>query len=344
MSDQSPSTYWQFDQEAEEEAQGTRREPAGTSTPANPKDAGGTWRTPVASPPDAAALQVSPPPIVRPARTRHRHTLLNTLLALLAVVLLGVAGSVSGFGVSRVVGHHGQVGASPRLPGLGQVRVATPRLFKTAHPSASPTPRPTPVGPTPRPQAVILAQDDFQRPNQALWGDASDGSTWGGDANASAVFAIVDGTGQERGGQGFFNAILGPLVANEEVVYSGSVSHFDNLRDNLGAVLRWTDGNHYYKAYLDGVQLVLIKRVAGVVTRLGAVRFPAQGGVRYSLRFRVVGTQLLVRAWPARGTEPGTWMIAASDGELASGFGGLRALLEPGITITVTTFVERSIA
>jgi hypothetical protein len=197
--------------------------------------------------------------------------------------------------------------------------------------------------PTPVPQPVILGQDSFARPDQQFWGMASNGSTWSGDANSSQVFSIAGGSGQVSGGQGFFNAILGPQTANEEVFYSGSVSHFDATRDNLGAVLRWTDNDHYYKAYFDGASLILIKRAAGVVTRLGAVPFAAQDGVSYSLRFRATGAHLLVRAWPSAGPEPGGWMITATDSTLASGFGGLRVLLEPGITVTVTRFQERSV-
>ncbi len=62
------------------------------------------------------------------------------------------------------------------------------------HPSPSPTVTMTPP-PSPTPGS-ILAQDTFQRPNQALWGTASDGHTWGGDANTVSVFSIVNTTGR----------------------------------------------------------------------------------------------------------------------------------------------------
>ena len=347
--DQLPSSYWTFDSDSEQDAQVEPGAGSSASTPVvvsstvQQADRSGAWQTPAASSPTAAMPpQASSPLPPQPGRPHRRHSLLRILLLLLAVVLLGVAGSASGFQVSRLVNQRGQAGASPTA-NLGQVPTTPPRVTPAATPthlpSASPTPRPSPT-----PQAVVLAQDDFQRPNQALWGNASDGSVWGGDANTAPVFSIGAGTGRVRGGQGFFNAILGPRAANEEVVYSGSVSHFDNLRDNLGAVLHWTDDNNYYKAYFDGASLILIKRVAGVVTRLGAVPFPAQDGVSYSLRFRAVGSQLLVRAWQSEASEPGTWMIAASDSVLPTGLGGLRVLVEPGITITVAMFQERSIA
>jgi hypothetical protein len=350
--DQLPSSYWTFDSAPEQDAQ---QEPAAGSSGSHPvivssapqaDDVRGAWQTPVVSSLSAATIpQASSPLLPQPGRRRLGHSLLRILLVLAAVVLLGVAGSVSGFQVSRLVNHRGQTTPSANL---GQVPTTPPRVSPAATPTRLPSPSPqptlTPVVPSPTPQAVILAQDDFQRPNQALWGNASDGSVWGGDANTAPVFSIVAGKGLVTGGTGFFNAILGSREASEEVVFSGSVSHFDNLRDNLGAVLRLSDDNNYYKAYFDGASLILIKRVAGVVTRLGAVPFPAQDAVRYSLRFRVVGSRLLVRAWQSEDAEPATWMIQAVDSQLSTGFGGLRVLVEPGITITVAMFQERSIA
>jgi hypothetical protein len=352
--DQLPSSYWQFDPASEQDVQGESGAGSSGSTPVvvastvQRGDKSGAWQTPAASSLPSAMPPQAPSPLPpQPGRPRRRHSLLRILALLLVVVLLGVAGSASGFQLNRLVNQRGQAGASPTA-NLGQVPTAPPRVTPAATPTklppASPQPSPTNAVPTPTPQAVILAQDDFQRPNRDLWGNASDGSAWGGDANTAPVFSIVAGTGRVTGGAGFFNALLGPRAANAEVVYSGSVSHFDNLRDNLGAVLRFSDNDNYYKAYFDGAQLILIKRVAGVVTRLGAVPFPAQDGVSYSLRFRAVGSHLLVRAWPTGGTEPGSWMIAASDSALAAGFSGLRVLVEPGITITVAMFQERSIA
>ncbi len=350
--DQSPSSYWQFDSDPEQDVQeavGAGATVAPTvviSAAAQPVSATPHSGSPTARELASAIAPQASPPIAQPGRQRRRHSLLSILLPLLAVVLLVAVGSASGFQVNQMVRQRGQADASPTVK-LGQVPTTprvTPAATRTLRPSASPTPMPTAVVPSPTPQVVILAQDDFQRPNQALWGNASDGSHWGGDANTSPVFSILAGTGCVRGGQGFFSAILGPRTVNEEVVSSGLVSHFDNQRDNLGVVLRWTSNDSYYKAYLDGAALILIKRVAGKVFRLGAVPFFAQGGVSYSLRFRAAGSQLQVRAWPRASAEPNTWMIMANDSALASGFGGLRVLMEPGIIMSMTMFQERSIA
>ncbi|TMD40799.1 MAG: hypothetical protein E6I90_14410, partial [Chloroflexi bacterium] len=54
------------------------------------------------------------------------------------------------------------------------------------------------TGSMPSPTAMtasVLAQDTFQRNNQRLWDTASDGQTWGGNANSSQSFAIDGQTG-----------------------------------------------------------------------------------------------------------------------------------------------------
>jgi hypothetical protein len=281
------------------------------------------------------------PSLGRSPSKAHHSSLVRIVALLVLVALLGGVSSASGFGFSTTTHTHNQASQSP-APTASRRQTLPGSPTAILRSSLAPTPRPTQTSrpsPTAVPPPVILAQDDFQRPNQTLWGSASDGSVWGGDANTAPVFSIVAGAGRITGGQGFFNAILGPRTVSE-VVTSGSVSHFDSQRDNLGAVLRWSNDANYYKAYLDGAQLVLIKRVAGTVTRLGAVPFSARDGASYSLRFRILGSQLQVRAWPSPEGEPTTWMITASDRTLAFGFAGLRVMLENGVTVTVTAYRE----
>lgn len=188
--------------------------------------------------------------------------------------------------------------------------------------------------------AALLAQDLFARPDQVLWGRTADGMVWGGDANSNPAFAIQGGSGTITGGVGFFTALLGPNEASAQEEISASLSRFDGGHENFGAVLRYSDGN-YYKAYLDGAQLVLMKRVGGKSVTLGALPFTARDGVSYTIRFRALGAQLSARAWLASAAEPGTWMVTATDGSLSQGVGGLRVLLERGSVARVTAISER---
>ena len=193
----------------------------------------------------------------------------------------------------------------------------------------TPSPSPTP--------GSTLALDTFQRPNQAHWGTASDGHTWGGDANTASVFSIVNNTGQVSNSTTSYSALLGPVATNAEVVFTGSMSSYSN--NNLGAALRWTDGNNWYKAYINGASLVVQKKVAGATTILGSVPFAATSNTSYTLRFRVVGTTLYAKVWQTVATEPTNWMIMVTDTTFSSGFCGLRMLAQGGATASYTSFL-----
>ncbi len=198
----------------------------------------------------------------------------------------------------------------------------------TLSPSPSVTPSPT--------AGVTLAQDTFQRANQTYWGTASDGQKWGGDANSSQVFSIVGNSGQLANGYTSYSAVLGPTATNAQILFSGSMSSFNNT--NMGAVLRWTDGNNWYKAYIDGANLVIQKKVNGSTTILNETAFVAQAGISYTLRFSVVGSTLSAKVWQTGSSEPGNWMATATDSTFQSGYCGLRILVQNGTTAHITAF------
>jgi hypothetical protein len=207
---------------------------------------------------------------------------------------------------------------------------------KTATPGASTTP--TTNG------AVVLAKDTFQRAAQIFWGTASDGRVWGGDANSIEVFSITTGAGQIDHAQGTFNAVLGGLNTNAEVLVSASVNQFvAGGKVNVGAVLCWSNANNWYKALIDGTNLQLLSRVNGVTTSLAVMPFPAKGGVTYNLRFRAVGANLFVRAWQSGQPEPATWMLTVATTALTQGMGGVRVLVQTTTVVRVTSFLETSV-
>jgi hypothetical protein len=201
---------------------------------------------------------------------------------------------------------------------------------------------PSHIAPVRTPAATtILASDTFQRADRPFWGKASDGQIWGGDANSKAGFVIADRSGQIIEGHSIYNATLGGLTSDAEVVFSGSLSGFDH--SNLGAILRWRDERNWYKAYINGTQLILLKDVAGTMIILNTVPFTAYAGTSYTLRFRVIGSQLLARVWLTGEIEPATWMVAGADENISSGFGGLRLVLQDGVDATITMFTESAV-
>lgn len=222
---------------------------------------------------------------------------------------------------------------SPASPTPG----SSPSPSPTLAPSPTTSPSPT-VSPTP---GTTLAQDTFQRANQKFWGTASDGLVWGGDANSSSIFSIVNNTGQlANGGSTPYNAVLGPVATDSEVIFSGSFSNFNNT--NLGAVLHWKDTNDWYKAYIDGSHLIIQKKVNGTATTLKTVNFTATAGISYTIDFKIVGTTLSVNAWKTGTTEPSGWMATATDSSLTSGYCGLRIQMQSGAVAMITSFLALS--
>jgi hypothetical protein len=187
----------------------------------------------------------------------------------------------------------------------------------------------------------ILSRDTFQRADQLFWGTASDGHSWGADASRRNVFAIAGRRGVANNGQGAFDATLGPLISDAEVMFSGSMSRYD--QSNIGAVLRWTDTNDWYKSYIDGNNLVVLKRVGGMATRLAAVPFVAKAGTLYTLCFRVKGSKLMAKVWQNGNSEPVNWMVTVVDTTFQSGYGGLRFVLAKDKVARFTSFQETAV-
>jgi hypothetical protein len=101
------------------------------------------------------------------------------------------------------------------------------------------------------------------------------------------------------------------------VYATGSLSSFSN--SNFGAVLCWTDGNNWYKAFIDGASLFIQKKVAGTATILASVPFTATAGTSYTIHFRAVGATLTANVWAASGSEPSGWMCKIRIGKKQGG-------------------------
>lgn len=186
---------------------------------------------------------------------------------------------------------------------------------------------------------ATIADDTFVRPNQPLWGVASDGQTWTLDVNNSAnssVFSISGNAGlAANGANNKYTGLLGPSVSGDvEVLATLTVNDF-STGTNAGTVLRAVDGSTFYKAHLDGNQHIWIElHNAGIVTTLGSqVSVTLQSATKYSLRFQASGSTLRARVWPTASSEPSTWDDTVTDATLTSGAAGVR--MQPAGTGTV---------
>ena len=216
------------------------------------------------------------------------------------------------------------------------IPVPTPTPTQSVQPSPTSTGIASPTPTATSSPGATLAQDTFQRANQTYWGKASDSQTWGGDANNANVFSISGNTGKVSNGNTSYSAVLGPVATNAQVLFSGSISNLNNV--NFGAVLRWKDSNNWYKAYIDGSNLVIQKKINGNTTILGQVTFNATAGTSYTMRFSVSGTTLSAKVWQTGNSEPTNWMVNVTDSSLQSGYCGLRMLDQNGAVVTFTSF------
>lgn len=231
--------------------------------------------------------------------------------------------------------------AATLIPSPGALAQSSPVATAThfSEPSSQVTPLPD--------GEVLMGRDSFQRPDQAFWGNASDGRVWSGQANTNRAFSIVSQAGQITGS--FSNeavqATLNVPINSAEVVISGSVDHFTAASGvNLGAILRWTDANNWYKLLIDGDHLQILRDYRGKTAVLASQAFHAVGGTTYSLRFRAQGSYLFGKAWPSNQAEPADWMLTRIDTALTNGFSGIRALLASGTVIRVNSFMVVSVS
>lgn len=207
---------------------------------------------------------------------------------------------------------------------------STPTPTGTVKPTATVKPTPTPV------PGTILGQDTFHRANQSLWGKASDGHTWAGDANTVSAFSIAGNQGTVSNSSNSYSAVLGSVGFNTDVVFTGSISSFSG--NNFGAVLRWTDGNNWYKAYVDGASLIIQKKVNGATTVLGQRAFTAKTATAYTINLRASGPNIGVNVWPAGTTEPSGWMVLVKDTTFASGYAGMRMQVQGTSILSISAF------
>jgi hypothetical protein len=295
--------------------------------------------------------QPPPPPFSIPKPPRRFW--LYGAVSILSVLLL-----VSGVVLAK--------GVTPTTSPAQKSPVAVTHLPPThsAPTQVAPT-QPAPTQPAPtqgapaQPTSNVLAQDTFQRGNQAHWGTASDGQTWSLDGTASPALSIVNGTGQivdadpnaAAGVKTTYVTTIGPSAGNVDVEASAVVNQFATGAPtttvdlvNFGVVARWQN-NNMYKALIDGQQLYIFKYINDNVVRppLASVPFAAQGGVAYTIRFEAVGAILQAKVWPSNQAEPGNWMVSVADNSYPQGQGGLRFAVQPGTQINVISFQETAI-
>jgi hypothetical protein len=209
--------------------------------------------------------------------------------------------------------------------------------------------------------STVVAQDNFQHDaNTASWTTASDGkSRWEGDVG-NGDFTLQNGVGliaqsqKNRAVNGLYlTALLGSTWQDSTITAEMTLQDYrSDLQANDGVVLRYKNpspatGNQsqYYKAYLDGEHLIVLRKSAGVMTILKSTPFQTIAGQRYTLTFSANGSQLIAQAWQTTNGNPGTLSqnngtgqkvtLQVQDSTLTSGQDGLRILTQPDTQVQV---------
>jgi hypothetical protein len=171
---------------------------------------------------------------------------------------------------------------------------------------------------------TIIAQDNFNRPNQTPWGTANDGNTWQPQTGVNSNFSIVSNQGKITGTTSAIVNLLGGSNGQEEGLVRVQASA---TGQTFGLMLRVQDATNYYRARFNGTQFSIVKSVGGTVTNLIDLTFSYVANTVYWIRFKAVGTTLLAKKWVDGTAEPAGWDITVSDSAFSSGRVGIYTAL-----------------
>ncbi len=80
--------------------------------------------------------------------------------------------------------------------------------------------------------------------------------------------------------------------------------------------------------------------MAGMLTPLQTLPFPARDGAAYTFRFRAVGSRLSAMVWPTGQPAPTNWQLSLADDALSAGRAGIQMLAQHGVQARITAFKE----
>ncbi|MFF7550952.1 hypothetical protein ACFZCU_46220 [Streptomyces canus] len=198
--------------------------------------------------------------------------------------------------------------------------------------------------------------DTFTRVTSNAWGTADTGQTWtqtGGAASGRSTTGTEAIHSLAAVNASYYDTITAPSpdvdlradFATNALATGGS--HY------TGLVARFIDVSNIYYARLtftttQAVQVVLQKRVAGTQSDLAtatATELTHAAAAYFTLRFRIIGTTLMAKAWPRGSVEPGSWHATATDSSLTdAGSVGVRSILDSAntnvlpVAVSVDTF------
>ena len=186
----------------------------------------------------------------------------------------------------------------------------------------------------------VILSDDFGRTLAGSWGNVDQGGTWALTGTATD-FSVNGSAAQITAAAASTHEARVSVSSTPDVEITGTVS-LDRVPTGTNAyayVLARANGNNAYRAAIrvattGAVYVQLKKAISNVESNIGGeVAVPSltlTAGNPIDFRFRVVGTDLRLRAWDGSGAEPATWTVTGSDSTAAlagAGSVGLRTYL-----------------
>lgn len=236
---------------------------------------------------------------------------------------------------------------STQLQVMANLLASTSTLPQNQNPTTSPTStatsiaETTPTQPAGLSQQITLARitrDTFQKADQVQWGAMESTIDWDGDAATNPAFSIQNEHGVITGGEdepyfAYFDMLQS---SNVEIALIGSISQFQGSQ--MGVLLRMSDEQNWYGAYIDSEKLTIERNLNGQRTILTQVPFQAQDDTIYTLRFRAIEDILAAKVWAQGEEEPSIWQTYATDNTFQAGMNGMYVLLPPDGEATFTEY------
>lgn len=208
---------------------------------------------------------------------------------------------------------------------------------------------------TPIRLGVLAGSDTFTRTVAGALGPINGwGAGWTNTAvgGGTTTYSVDGSKGliNTAGAFTFTNALLPSTYARDVDVVSSIVPMVTaaGASYTLGHAVRFTDNNNFTFSTLEfntagTVTIKIRRRYLGLETELASLNpIPSATytvGQAWMLRTQMDGDTMRVKAWPASGSEPTSWMISADDGDNAGYQVGIYAIRFSGNTNGTVNFV-----
>lgn len=172
---------------------------------------------------------------------------------------------------------------------------------------------------------TIIAQDDFRRPDQSGFGNATTGQTWSVLIGADSP-AIVDNQGEVTSVTNGFDTII--LCGNQIIDDTFIQVQTRIAAQNAGPVWRVQDSANYYRAVVQNGTLFLQKCVAFSFSNLvPEVALTGWNSTDYwNFLAEMSGEDISIFAWKDGDPQPTEPILTATDSTYASGMFGITSV------------------